>query len=78
MSNIEKYDKAFMDSLEVSAEQLSGLKYKDIDTWDSIGHMSLIASIEESFDIMLETDDVIGFNSYEEGKNIVTKYNILF
>jgi acyl carrier protein len=44
--------------------------------WDSVGHMGLIAEIEEAFDIELEMDDVIDFSSYVKGKDILKKYNI--
>ena len=73
MSNLEKYNKAFMETFEISEDQLSGLKYQDIEAWDSVGHMGLIAALEEAFDIMMETDDIIDFNSYEKGKELLSK-----
>ena len=54
-------------------EQLSGLKYQDVTTWDSVGHMSLIAALEDAFDIMMDTDDIIDLSSYEKGKEILSK-----
>ena len=59
MTNLEKYEEAFMTMLNVSKDVLEGLKYGDISDWDSVGHMSLITALEESFEIMLETDDII-------------------
>jgi acyl carrier protein len=44
--------------------------------WDSVGHMALIAALEESFDIMMDTDDIVDFSSYEKGKAILKKYNV--
>lgn len=76
MSNLEKYNKAFTDSLEIAVDKLQGLKYQDIPSWDSVGHMSLVAALEEAFDIMMETDDIIDLSSYEKGKEILKKYNI--
>lgn len=76
MSNLEKYNKAFTDSLEITVDKLQGLKYQDIPSWDSVGHMSLVAALEEAFDIMMETDDIIDLSSYEKGKEILKKYNI--
>ena len=73
MTNLEKYNKAFMDTLEIGEDKLSGLKYQDIEAWDSVGHMSLIAALEDAFDIMMDTDDIIDFNSYEKGKEILAK-----
>ena len=57
----------------VTEDQLPGLKYQDVEAWDSVGHMGLIASLEEAFDIMMDTDDIIDFGSYEKGKEILAK-----
>ncbi len=75
MNNLEKYNKAFMESFEITEDQLAGLKYQDIPAWDSVGHMGLIAALEDAFDIMMDTDDIIDFNSYEKGKEILAKEN---
>lgn len=76
MTNLEKYNAAFIESLDVSEEQLTGLEYQGVANWDSVGHMGLIAAIEDSFDIMFETDDIVDFGSYEKGKEILKKYDI--
>lgn len=73
MTNLEKYNNAFTETFEITADQLAGLKYQDIEAWDSVGHMSLIAALEEAFDIMMDTDDIIDLNSYEKGKEILAK-----
>ena len=73
MTNLGKYNKAFMETLEIGEDKLAGLKYQDIEAWDSVGHMSLIAALEDAFDIMMDTDDIIDFNSYEKGKEILAK-----
>ena len=73
MSNIEKYNNAFIESFEITAEQLPGLKYQDITAWDSVGHMTLIAALEDAFDIMMDTDDIIDLSSYEKGMEILAK-----
>ena len=73
MTNLEKYNKAFIATFEITEEQLSGLKYQDITAWDSVGHMALIAALEDAFDIMMDTDDIIDFSSYEKGKEILSK-----
>lgn len=79
MSNLEKYNQAFVEALEVEEGQLEGLKYQAVDMWDSVGHMSLIAAIEDAFDIMMDTDDIIDLSSYEKGKEILSaNYDIEF
>lgn len=79
MSNIEKYNNAFIETLEITEEKLVGLQYQAIEAWDSVGHMSLIAALEDAFDIMMDTDDIIDLSSYEKGKEILTaNYDIEF
>ena len=79
MSNREKYDAAFMEVFEIGADQLnSTLKYQSITAWDSVGHMALVAALEEVFDIMLEMDDIIDFGSYETGIKTMEKYGVSF
>ena len=73
MSNLEKYNNAFIETFEITEDQLPGLKYQDIEAWDSVGHMGLVAALEDAFDIMMDTDDIIDFSSYEKGKEILSK-----
>lgn len=73
MNNLQKYKEAFINIFELKEDQLEGLTYQSISAWDSVGHMALIASLENVFDIMFDTLDVIDFNSYEKGKEILSK-----
>lgn len=76
MSNLEKYNKVFCDTLQISEDQLIGLKYQAVELWDSVGHMTLMAELEDAFGIMMDTDDIIDFSSYEIGKEILKKYDV--
>ena len=77
MDNLEKYKKVFVDTFGVNNEQLEkNLEYDSIPDWDSVGHMTMVAALEETFDITLEMDDIIDFSSFNYGKEILTKYNI--
>lgn len=80
MNNLEKYTQVFIETFEVTAEEAKGLKYQDIEAWDSVGHMGLISALEDAFDIMMDTDDIIDFNSFEKGKEILAKpdYGVVF
>ena len=74
-----KYDQAFITAFSIDETVLGAdLKYESIREWDSIGHMQLIAELEDSFEISMEMDDIIDFSSYEKGKEILVKYNIEF
>lgn len=78
MTNMEKYKNAFMEALEVRETELPGLEYQSIPQWDSVGHMGLVATIEDAFDIMMDTDDIIELSSFEKGIEILKKYDVEF
>lgn len=76
MSNLDKYSKIFMKSFSVEKTKLKKLKYQSVPQWDSVGHMSMVGALEDTFKITLEMDDIIDFNSFEKGKKILKKYKI--
>ncbi len=80
MTNYEKYVNVFTETFSVSAEEAVKLEYQGISEWDSVGHMGLVAAIEDAFDIMMDTDDIIDFSSFEKGKEILAKeaYGVRF
>ena len=41
MTNLEKYNNVFCENLNVTANQLAGLKYQGVELWDSVGHMRI-------------------------------------
>ena len=79
MSNKEKYKETFIKSLAIDNKKFNeNLKYNEIQEWDSIGHMTLISGLEESFAITMETDDIIDLSSYKKGIETLKKYKINF
>ena len=79
MNNKQQYDQAFIENFSISEDQLDdGLEYNSIPEWDSVGHMGLMAELEEAFDIMMEMDDIIDFSSYKKGLELIAKYGVEF
>ena len=79
MENKQKYDQVFIESFSISENELGDdLEYNSIQEWDSVGHMGLIAALEEAFDIMMEMDDIIDFSSYKKGLELIAKYDVEF
>ena len=77
MTQLEKYRNCFKEAFELSGEEgIESLEYQSIQLWDSVGHMGLMALLEDSFGIMLDTDDIIDFASYLKGMEILKKYNV--
>ena len=71
---LKLYNSSFVKFFKINDTKLKNLKYNDIPEWDSIGHMSLISELEDTFSINIETDDMVDFSSYEKGKEILKKY----
>lgn len=68
---------AFASALNItSAEVTDELTYNTIPAWDSTGHMVLVAELEDSFDIMLDTDDIIDMSSVLQAKKILRKHGV--
>jgi len=79
MDNLEHYNQVFKEAFNVEDSELAELTYQSVRLWDSVGHMALIATLEEVFDIMFETDDIIDFSGYEKGQEVLTNnYGVQF
>ncbi|MGN6711796.1 acyl carrier protein [Anaerocolumna jejuensis] len=76
MNNFEKYLKVFTDTFDIAEDEAKNLEYQGISEWDSVGHMTLVSTLEDTFDIMMDTDDIIDFSSFEKGTEILKKYNV--
>jgi acyl carrier protein len=67
----------FSETLGIDKQRVvDGLEYNSIKEWDSVAHMALIAALEESYDIMLETEDVIDMSSVGRAREILAKYSV--
>jgi len=79
MTNQEKYANVFIECFAVPADMLNDqFVYQCVPAWDSVGHMGLIAALEDAFDIMMETDDIVDFSSYTKGMETLAKYHVEF
>lgn len=78
MSNIEKLKEAFVEGLEIPVEEVENATMEGNDKWDSIGQMSLIAIIEDAFEIEFEPDEVMRFTSFVAGVDILKSHGIEF
>ena len=77
MSNLDKYNQCFISSFSLDENALKkNIEYNSIPEWDSIGHMAMIAELEEVFGISMDIDDIIEFSSYKKGIEILVKYEI--
>ena len=63
------YDNVFMEVFMLDAVDVE-MTMSDVEEWDSVGHMMLITTLEDKFNIMLDADDIVALDSYEKGIEI--------
>lgn len=77
--NENRYRQIFCSVFDVENSALdNNLSYQEIADWDSVGHMALMAALEDEFSIEMDIDDIIDFSSFEVGKTLLSKYGVQF
>jgi len=77
--NEKKLRWAFASALNMDEAYVDDeLTYGESPGWDSVAHMALVAALDDTFEIMLDTDDVIDMSSYPVAREILKKYGIEF
>lgn len=77
MSNLEKFNEIFIKIFNIdNSDSLKELSKETVDYWDSVYQLTLTNLIEDTFDIMLEPEDIMDFTSYKKGIEILKKYDI--
>lgn len=77
MTNLEKYNAIFNEVFGATVEQLGDSYSKEtISEWDSVHQLNIISLLEETFDLMLDPEDIMACTSYNAGKEILTKNGI--
>lgn len=77
MDNREKYDDIFCAVFGVEKAALGeSFTFKDTANWDSVAHLNLISELEDAFDVMFETEDILHYGSYLNGLNILKAYGV--
>ena len=68
---------AFRIALELPPEtEVETLAYGEHPHWDSVGHMALVAEIEDTYGVMLETGDVVALLSYGEAVELLERLEV--
>jgi acyl carrier protein len=77
MNTLDTYNSIFVETFQVEEKDLNAeFNVDTIENWDSVCQLSLVTNMEDTFDIMMEPEDIIGFKSYELGKTILAKYDV--
>ena len=54
----------------------ANVRYQETPGWDSLRHMAMIGELEDTFTVMLDTDDVIDLSSFEKALSILGRYGV--
>jgi acyl carrier protein len=77
MTNLEKYNDIFVQVFGADIAQLGDNYSKEtVAAWDSVHQLNIISLMEETFDLMLDPEDIMACISYNAGKEILAKYDI--
>ena len=77
MSNLKKYKEVFCNVLSVPESVLNEtFTFHDVEAWDSMAHFTLIAELEDAFDVMFDTEDILHYGSYLNGIEILKRYGV--
>ncbi len=78
MNETERLDRVIRDGLGLlDSTDVRAIAWGRTEEWDSVAHMQLVATLEATFGIMIDTDDVIAMSDYAEIRRIVSeKYGV--
>ncbi len=79
MTNLERYIDVFKNIFDVEESDLDDdFTFSNISKWDSLTHLTLITTLEDTFDVMFDTEDILHYGSFKNGINILGKYGVEF
>ena len=74
---MQKLIDCFVQTFAIEPAQVApALAYQSIPQWDSVGHMALVAEIENTFNVTLDTDDIIGMSDVSKAVDILRKHGV--
>lgn len=71
-----KLKRIFEDLFDIEIEDVAftnNLAYKEINKWDSFGHVELITKIESIFELKLTFDDIVSMKNFKSCVNIISE-----
>jgi acyl carrier protein len=72
-----KLAKVFVSALDLAPDtDVTTLAYGQHEHWDSIGHMALVAEIEDAYGVMLDTEDLIGLSDWQAAVDLLGRLGV--
>lgn len=79
MTALEKYNRVLKESLRLEEDELNeNLMYNRHKNWDSVAHIDMVAQLEEAFDVQFSTLQIMQFNTYDKGIEILKALGVDF
>ena len=76
-SNYEKYKDIMCDILSLGPIDVERAAYKESETWSSLTHLILIERLEKEFNCIFSREDIISFQSYYKGVDVLKKKGLI-
>ena len=77
MTNLEKYNDIYVQVFGADVALLGDNYSKEtVAEWDSVHQLNIISLMEETFDLILDPEDIMACTIYNAGKDILVKNDI--
>jgi len=76
---VDKLRDCFARALGIAPERVTDdLAYNSIKEWDSVAHMALVVELETEFDVMFDTDDILGMSTVGKARETLARLGARF
>lgn len=77
MTNLEKYNDIYVQVFGADVALLGDNYNKEtVSEWDSVHQLNIISLMEETFDLMLDPEDIMACTGYNAGKEILARNGV--
>lgn len=76
MNNKERYSTILAEVLMIDCEKVEEASSENLPAWDSVGKIGLVTALEDEFSIEIEVEEILSFNSYAAGVEILKNHGI--
>jgi acyl carrier protein len=72
----EKFINLFKETIEINNQEITmKTKFRDLENWDSLSFLSVLAMLDEEFDVVIEGNDFRKLVTIEDLINEIRKRN---
>lgn len=77
MNNKEILNTIFKETFNIKDSEYDYKFTKEsVDTWDSLGQITLVSEIENQFEVMFDTEDILELDSFDKAISILNKNDV--